>query len=229
MSDAIVLADIPFRVDMSDLRRRLHVVEGSGHDDELRELAAQAEAVARPKALFKVAYIEERDDESVVIDGVRFTSRVLRVNLDKAHRVFPYVITCGMELHEWESGLEDFLHRYWADAIKAMALYAAVRYCDSYIVKAFHPGKTARMSPGSLADWPLKEQRPLFRLLGDPEAAIGVQLTDSFLMVPNKSVSGIRFPTEESFESCQLCPREGCPGRRAPYDRELYERRYKPR
>jgi len=229
VNEAIILTGIPFRVDMNDLRQRLHIAEGSGYDGELQVLATQAEAVARPKALCKVAYIEERDDNSVVIDGVRLTSRVLRVNLDKAHRVFPYVATCGMELQEWESGLEDLLHRYWADAIKAMALSVAVRHCDSYIADTFHPSKTARMSPGSLADWPLPEQRPLFHLLGDPEAAIGVRLTDSFLMVPNKSVSGIRFPTEESFESCQLCPREGCPGRRAPYDRELYERRYRPR
>jgi hypothetical protein len=40
-------------------------------------------------------------------------------------------------------------------------------------------------------------------------------------------VSGIRFPTTESFESCQLCPRAGCPGRRAAYDASLYDRRYR--
>jgi hypothetical protein len=53
-----------------------------------------------------------------------------------------------------------------------------------------------------------------------------VELTDSFLMVPNKSVSGLRFPTETSVENCQLCPREVCPGRRTPYDPKLYEQRY---
>lgn len=36
-------------------------------------------------------------------------------------------------------------------------------------------------------------------------------------MVPVKSVSGIFFPTEIKFESCQLCPREVCISRRAPY------------
>jgi hypothetical protein len=40
-------------------------------------------------------------------------------------------------------------------------------------------------------------------------------------------VSGILFPTEETFASCQLCPREDCPNRRAPYDAELFERKYK--
>jgi hypothetical protein len=72
----------------------------------------------------------------------------------------------------------------------------------------------------------LSEQRAVFAALGDVQAAIGVQLSDSMLMIPAKSVSGIRFPTTESFESCQLCPRVDCPGRRAPYDSGLYDRKY---
>ncbi len=46
-------------------------------------------------------------------------------------------------------------------------------------------------------------------------------------MVPTKSVSGILFPAEESFASCQLCPRENCPNRRAPYDPELFDRKFR--
>ena len=51
---------------------------------------------------------------------------------------------------------------------------------------------------------------------------MGVRLTDSFLMVPNKSVSGIFFPAEVTFTSCQLCQRGVCPGRRAPFDPKLH-------
>ncbi|MBN1902577.1 hypothetical protein JW926_14730 [Candidatus Sumerlaeota bacterium] len=87
-------------------------------------------------------------------------------------------------------------------------------------------GKSASMSPGSLKDWPLEEQIPLFSLLGDTRESIGVSLTESLLMTPTKTISGIWFATEESFESCQLCPREECPARRAPYDKDLYEKKY---
>jgi hypothetical protein len=87
--------------------------------------------------------------------------------------------------------------------------------------------KTATMAPGSLSEWPLSQQRSLFACLGDPEGEIGVHLSDSLLMVPAKSVSGIRFPTTESFVSCQLCSRENCPGRRAPYDKTLYDEKYR--
>jgi hypothetical protein len=46
------------------------------------------------------------------------------------------------------------------------------------------------------------------------------------LMIPVKSVSGIFFPTEIKFESCQLCPVARCTGRRAHYDPDL-EKKYR--
>jgi hypothetical protein len=75
------------------------------------------------------------------------------------------------------------------------------------------------MNPGSgnRNFWPIGQQRQLFQLLGDVEASVGVRLTDSFLMTPNKTVSGILFPTDVPFVSCQLCTRENCPRRRAQY------------
>jgi hypothetical protein len=77
------------------------------------------------------------------------------------------------------------------------------------------------MSPGSLSDWPIEQQRPFFSLFDDVEEAIGVKLAKNLLMIPQKSISGIYFPTEVSFYSCQLCPRERCPSRQAGYDEKL--------
>ena len=104
---------------------------------------------------------------------------------------------------------------------------AEFKHLNEHLIDHFQPGKISRMNPGSLPDWPLPEQQQLFALLGGGPASIGIKLTDSFLMVPIKSVSGIWFPNEESFESCRLCPREKCPGRRAPYDPDLYDRKYR--
>ncbi len=194
---------------------------------EIDSLVRDAQSLGRPKALHKIAFIESRGEDYVVIDNVRFTSRVLRVNLDPAHRVFAYMATCGVELEDWAHSIGDVLHRYWADTIRELALQSATSALNDDLVDRYHLGHTATMSPGRLVDWPLSEQRALFNLLGDPQEAIGVRLTDSYLMVPTKSVSGIRFPTEQSFESCQLCPREHCPGRKAPYDSGLYDRKYR--
>jgi len=226
MNNDIILEPIPFEPDLNALMRKLRVKAGSTYADELKRLVREAQSIARPKALYKTAFIEARSDDYVVIDGTRLSSRVLRVNLDHAHRTFPYVATCGVELDAWSDSIDDIVHQYWADIIKEQALRTALHALQGHLAEHYQLGRTASMSPGSLENWPIQEQRPLFTILGNTREAIGVELTDSFLMIPTKSVSGIRFPTEESFESCQLCPRENCPGRRAPYEPALYEERY---
>ncbi len=118
------------------------------------------------------------------------------------------------------------LAHFYADAISEAVLHAAMTTFVAQLTERFQLASTAVMKPGSLTDWPLREQRTLFALLGDVRSAIGVELTDSLLMVPRKSVSGILFVAEETFASCQLCPREDCPNRRAPYDAGLFERKY---
>jgi len=224
--DEVILDDIPFEINLAQLMKELRIAEGIPYGDDLERLASDAQAVGRPKAVYKIAFIDSKSDDTVVVEGRTLTSRVLRVNLEKAHRVFVYVATCGTELDEWSRSVDGMLERYWADVIKEKTLRSAVEALNEDIAERYRPGQTSTMSPGELEDWPLEEQRSLFALLGDTKDAIGVQLTDSLLMIPTKSVSGIRFPTEESFESCQLCPRQNCPGRRAPYDERLYERKY---
>lgn len=153
MAESFIL-DVPFQIDLDRLLKRLRVESGSQYAAEVRGLAGDAQAVGRPEALYRVAFIESRGDDYVVIDNVVFTSRVLRVNLDSAHRVFAYVATCGMELEDWANSIRDVLHRYWAETIKEMALHAATKVLNEHLVERYRPGRTATMSPGRLADWP---------------------------------------------------------------------------
>jgi hypothetical protein len=223
----MVIDDIAFQPDLERLQKKLHVKKSSAYVEGLKRLVQEAQAIARPRAVYRVAYVDSRSDGSVVIDGITFNSRVLRVNLENAHRVFPFVATCGTELYEWMNRQDDILLRYFADTIGEMALRTASAALKKHLIERYRLGRTATMSPGSLPDWPLQAQQPLFALLGDTEEAIGVRLTDSLWMIPSKSVSGMRFPIEQTFESCQLCPRERCPSRIAPYDEELYDKRYR--
>ena len=225
--EAIILEAVPFQMDVEQLNKSLRIKEGTGMRERLEALAREAMRVGRPKACYRVAYVESRGDDHLVIERVTFTSRVLRVNLEKVFRVFPYVATCGLELEEWSKSIDGMLEKFWADSIKEMAVRWAVKHLNEHLMDRYRPGQMSRMNPGSLPDWPLSEQRPLFTVLGGGPGTIGVQLKESFLMAPVKSVSGIWFPTEEGFESCQLCEREKCPGRRAAYDPGLYERRYR--
>jgi len=220
-----ILAEIPLQLNEGEVLAHLRVPPESGDALQVRKLMDQVLAAARPKAAYRVCYVGERGADTVEIEGITFTSRVLRVNLDKVHRVFAYVATCGSELDEVDVG-GDPLREYWLAEMKVMALRAASTYLKEHLDATYQPGKMSAMAPGSLQDWPITQQTHLFALLGNVEQAIGVRLTDSFLMVPVKSLSGIYFPTEVTFQSCQLCPRPDCPGRSAPYEPHLWEERY---
>ena len=228
-----VLNSIPIELGLEAVIKRMRLRNRSdnilGH---IREMLDIARPIAKPKAVFDVAYIENKNGDSMEIGGVEFKSRVLRINLDKVERVFPYVVTCGRELDEIEIPSTDFIKGYYLDQIKETAVVLARQYVEGYLKKRYALGQLSRMAPGAGAgdDWPITQQKELFSLFGGREKVeelIGVRLTDSFLMVPIKSVSGIFFPTEIRFESCQICPREQCIGRRAAYDPEVVKK-YQP-
>jgi hypothetical protein len=225
--ERVVLDPLEYRIDRPSMLARLRLKEGSGRAGNVEGLIREAEAVAHPRAIYRMAFIESRGDQHVVVEGLRFESRVLKVNLNNLHRFFAFVVTSGRELDAWANVKTDLLERFWADSINEAVLNSARSFLDRHLQECYGLTKMARMSPGSLPDWPLEEQRVLFELLGDTGKAIGVELTESLLMVPVKSVSGIVFANEEGFASCQLCPREGCPSRRVPYDPGLYERKYR--
>ena len=150
----------------------------------------------------------------------------MSVNLSKLDRIFPIIATCGREIEEWSKGIHDILYQYWADKIKEMALESARKNGIEYVYNRYNLKRISFMSPGSIDDWPLSAQTGLFSLLGNAVSEIGVELTDSFLMLPVKTVSLIIFETEINYDNCQLCPRKSCPTRRATYVPDLYEKRY---
>lgn len=212
-----ILNNIPVEVDPKEVRRILHL-NRSGDLQLMQRLINTATPLIEPKAAFKLCYIEKKLKDAVIVDGMRLKSKVLRKNLDPVERLFPYVVTIGPRLEEASRKISDTLEKYYLDVIGNVALTAVRKYLRKHLSTKFALGKISFMSPGSLPDWPLEAQDQLFQLLADVEDAIGVYLTQSLLMIPTKSVSGIYFQTEVSFLSCQLCQRGNCPGRKARYD-----------
>jgi len=220
-----VLDNIPFVLDISSLLDRLHIEPGSGDARDFKALVLAVRTLARPKALYREAFITARDGDTVTIDGVTFRSRTLHANLAAAQRVFPFIATCGIEADAIPLAPGDVLQQFWLDTIKAVLLGASTTHLLDHLERRHQLGKSSSMSPGSgdADTWPIEQQKELFALLGDVKQHIGVRLTDSFLMIPNKTVSGVRFPTEIDFRSCQVCHRTSCPSRSAPFDKTLWE------
>lgn len=218
-----LLDDVSVQLDPEEVLRRLHLGKEKYLED-VQEVIEIAHSIIYPKVIYEVSYVDNKNEDTVDIDGVRFTSRVLRVNLDKIKRVFPYIMTIGKELENKATSFGDILKRYYLETIGNVALDSIGKYLEDHLRKKYRLGKISEMNPGSLENWPITQQKQLFSIFGNVEDLIGVKLTDSFLMIPRKSVSGIYFPTEVMFYSCQLCPRKKCEERQAPYDKNLKDR-----
>ena len=214
-----ILRDIAVSLDPRELKRRLRMEQG-GDWNQVQALADYAQPLITAKIVYKVCYIESKLEDAIAIDGIRLKSRVLRKNVDDIGRVFAYVLTIGDKLEKQVNACNDLLKKYYLDTIGNVALVSVRKYLEDQLRSRYALQGMSFMSPGSLKDWAIEEQKPLFSIIGNVEAAIGVRLTESLLMIPRKSLSGIYFPTEVPFYSCQLCPRRDCPSRKARYDKK---------
>jgi hypothetical protein len=224
-TDMFPLTDIPFKLDMRQLAARMRVQNGSNRAKEFESLVSKVMEIGKPKALYKESYIDEKDADSVIIEGVRFTSRALRKNLESIERVFPSIVTCGAEMDTIEIEKGDLQKKSWVSFLKGNLLIIASQYLQEHIMRKYRIPRLAYMNPGSgdAVVWPIEQQKDLFLLFNNVENSIGVKLTRSFILVPDMSISGIIFPTEIDFQSCQLCHRETCMYRRSPFDKKLWD------
>jgi len=216
-----ILEKIPIRLDIEEIKKELHWKERPGASVGLLEWIRVAESLLKPKILYKVSYVEKRGEDKVTIEGATFSSRVLQHNLEAVERVFPFIITVGSGLENHACGCHDLLQQYYLEGLADIALSQAAQHLEQHLKRHYGLTLLSSMSPGSLEDWPITEQKSLFSLFGETEKRIGVRLTEHMLMIPRKSISGIFFPAEVNFLSCQLCSRKNCPGRRAAYDGNL--------
>ena len=225
-----LLDNIPVTVTLERVLDRLKIEEEE--DVELiSELFETAKKTVKPKALYKEAFVEEINGKNVRINGCDFESDVLAVNLKDIHRVFAYICTCGTEVDDWShiAGEKDYVVSLWLDMIKEMFLHDARAFLWEHLKSSFKFNKLASVNPGSgnVDNWHISQRKNLFDMIGDVKSDIGVTLTESFLMLPTKSSSGLLYPSEKDFANCSLCSRENCVGRRADFDKKLYDSIFK--
>ncbi|WP_170868444.1 vitamin B12 dependent-methionine synthase activation domain-containing protein [Desulfatibacillum alkenivorans] len=228
--DRIVVQDFNLDLNPPEIIEELRISKaGSSMVAKFTQLLENMQKNCRPKGLYRPVEVERVEDDQATVEGVLLKSRVLAVQLEDVHRIFPFIATCGKEAAALAHDCTNMLERFWMESILDKILQAAITRTREDLAHTFGLKKTVVMTPGSLDDWPLEEQAPLFSLLGDVEGEVGVRLLDSFMMTPRQSISGIMFPAETNFQSCMLCNRKRCPKRRADYDQGLYDRRFRKR
>ncbi len=190
----------PPRVD-ADLVLRLHKYRRPAEvAPRLREIARQMAAVAEtllePRGWLRRLSVRSVDPHGQVTldDGVVFHSRALAHRLAGATEAVLLVLTIGAALERRAQALvreEHLVEGLLLDTAGWVAIDGLLRDVRQLLAAdARRRGYrlTARMAPG-FAGWALEEQRLLFAAFAG--SALTVRLTESCVMRPSKSVSGL--------------------------------------
>ncbi len=220
-----ILDSIPYEPDITQIMKMLPTRgDKQRFETIVRELLEIVIPVAKPKAVYRVCGVEKKEEDSVTIEGIKFSSYLLRDKLENIERVFPVVTTCGREVDSIKLPGKDLIRDYCLDVIKNTIVFSAGMYANKYLTQRFDIKQLSSLNPGEMESWPITQLRNIFLLLGDVEAMIGVTLTDQCALVPTKSGASILFPTETQFFGCQLCPQRRCLGRRVAFDPKMAEK-----
>ena len=131
-----------------------------------------------------------------------------------AERFAVFVATAGKDYEQRRDALKaegDILSEYALDAIGSAIAVRMGEYVEAQLERKLgHVRFSHHLSPGH-CNWPVADQQKLFHLMG--ENPCGVTLSDSFLMYPVKSLSGIIGIGErvrQIANNCDVCPMVNC-------------------
>ena len=159
---------------------------------------------------------------STVIEGPSvFQSEVVSRLLERCDKVAVFIVTLGSYLEEMVQCLAEdklILQAAVLDAIGSAAVEVLIESVRDRIKRSASIeglGVSRYFGPGH-CDWDLSQQESVFRALGENHS--GVQLTDGYLMLPQKSATGIigigQSPEIEDYNPCRACEKQDCSGRR---------------
>ena len=193
-------------------------------DDSLDGVIAECVKEAMPVLSYKVSYMRTMIDwESgyPLFPGVGYKSENLRTNLKGCDEVIIFAATVGI-------GIDRLISKYGhvserkARFMQALGAERVESLCDLFnsemneLVSAEGKYLRPRFSPG-YGDLPISVQKDFVTVLDCPRR-LGINLNDSFLMSPSKSVTAIIGITDRENcdinnydkESCVHCGKTDC-------------------
>jgi len=187
-------------------------------DSQIRK----AYGLIKPVAYYTLKPITSVGNSRISVDGLLFTSRKLARMFSGCSQAAIFVVTIGEALEKEVAQLTKeglILKASVLDAVGSVAVEKVADWFDSMLgsLAAANGDKVSwRYSPG-YCDWDITQQKELFRGLdGKPTE---VNLTDTCLMVPRKSISGIMAMGKSCniFSACRFCNKKSCPNRREEF------------
>ena len=187
------------------------------------EYVENAQDIIGPSYSYSIRNIERVHGASAFVDGsIVFESDVVAQLLEQCNQVAVFVVTIGECLEETASSLADNSSVLQAAVLEAMGSEAVESVADfvqdklGSMVQNHGFVISRRFSPG-YCGWDIEQQNMVFRALDGNSA--GVDLSDSCLMIPRKSISGIIGigPSDgnvDRYNPCGFCDKCDCASRR---------------
>lgn len=136
--------------------------------------------------------------------------------IKESTQVALFICTAGEDFTKMTNALNeqgDIMEAYLLDAIGSLTVENAIGKIHDNLRQYYRSQKlkiSNRYSPG-YCNWPLSDQQVLFKLIG--ENPTGISLSDSCLMTPRKSVSGligIGKHLKHHEYGCKICSNTSC-------------------
>ena len=209
------------RVDPGDMLRLLGEQEGNidTHTTALVEqYIAECLRICSPAGAFLlVETFESSSAEEIAIPGLVFDSgKIIHKMLRHSESYAVFLVTAGPEAEILARSLiseGNYLEGYITDLVASAIVDSAADQVQEQvrnIAKENGLHITNRYSPGYCA-WNVEEQQKLFSLF--PKDCCGISLSDSSLMNPVKSMSGIiglGFKVKYRDYTCEICSMLNC-------------------
>lgn len=187
--------------------------------EEVNALLDRIIPFLRPRFFFFITdgVLDIEQEALTVQDTVFMIGKTIARQLRGAESYAFFVATAGIEFEQFQHILQqedDMVKVYIADSLGSIIAEKAADCMEQELaeyIKEKGWKHTNRYSPG-YCGWHVSEQQKLFSLF-PVTSPCGIQLTDSSLMIPIKSVSGvigIGSSVRKLEYTCGLCTYENC-------------------
>ena len=189
------------------------------YQEKIRTVLNEAVNLVDIRVGYKFLTSEKIDCQSTRIHygNLQFlTGKIIAAQLHSSQALVAFAGTAGKIFNSWSRSLfdtGDFPGGYVVDLVGSEIVESAVDWLEQQIEQGLSSTAykmTNRFSPG-YCGWNVREQFKLFSFF--PEKFCGIELTESALMTPIKSVSGIiglGENVERKEYPCDICTMQNC-------------------
>lgn len=192
---------------------------------KIDKLEVKFKDIIKPRLSYRIGKVKSTDNGVVYVEGgLSFTSSNLEKTMKDCNEMIFFIATLGNGIEKEIARFteENYLSKaYILDSMGSVTIENMVEEFYQNMRKRYKAeGRevTFRFSPG-YCDWSIKEQKKIFSLFDS--FPTGVELMDSCLMQPRKSISGIfgvLSPDMDSsfspYNPCSECSKKNCISRR---------------